>query len=107
MECDVMGLTVLSCICTWVGWVLCSCLRIIIEEAEEVSTSIYGTPMSIQEQQDYMWNKASVSVFDLEALEKKALERGEEIPWANDKYDHIMPPNIPASGSSRDLTGGF
>lgn len=89
----------------WCGVVI----RVIVEEAEEVSVAIYGKPMSVQEQQDYMWNKATVSVFDLEAIEKRAQATGEDVPWANDKFDHVDPfANRPGlQGGARDLSGGM
>jgi len=69
-------------------------LRALVEEAEEVSTGIYGKAMSHREQQDYMWQKGSVSVFDLEALEGKAQAKGDQMPWQNDAYDSMMPPGF-------------
>lgn len=80
-------------------------VRLIVEEAEEVSIAIYGKPMSVQEQQDYMWNKATVSVFDLEAMEKKAQASGEDVPWGNDKWDNVVPPNL--QRGVRDISGGM
>lgn len=69
-------------------------LRTLVEEAEEVSTTIYGKAMSHREQQDYMWQKGSISVFDLEALEGKAQAFGDQMPWQNDAYDNMMPPGF-------------
>jgi len=51
------------------------------EEAEEVATSIYGESMSTKQQQEYMWNKRSISVFDLEKLEQDAEKSGKQMPW--------------------------
>ncbi len=59
-----------------------------------MSTAIYGKPMSHREQQDYMWNKGSISVFDLEQLEGKAEQVGDMMPWQNDKYDTMLPPGF-------------
>ncbi len=69
-------------------------LRALVEEAEEVATSIYGKAMSHREQQQYMWEKNTISVFDLEAMERKAQAAGQEIPWGNDAYDNMMPPGF-------------
>jgi hypothetical protein len=70
-----------------------------VEEAEDVSTTIYGKPMSHREQQEYMWNKASISVFDLEALESKAEKMGDQMPWQNDQYDTMLPPGFDETGT--------
>jgi hypothetical protein len=51
------------------------------EEAEEVATSIYGESMTTKQQQEYMWNKRSISVFDLEKLELDAEKTGKQMPW--------------------------
>lgn len=80
-------------------------LLALVEEAEEVSTAIYGKAMSHREQQDYMWNKASISVFDLEALESKAEKLGDQMPWQNDKYDTMLPPGFDENGM-RTIGGG-
>jgi hypothetical protein len=74
-------------------------LLALVEEAEEVSTAIYGKAMSHREQQEYMWNKATVSVFDLEALESKAEKFGDQMPWQNDKYDTMLPPGFDEAGT--------
>lgn len=74
-------------------------IRTISEEAEEVATTIYGKSMSHQEQQEYMWQKKSISVFDLESLETKAQQIGDQMPWQNDKYDTMLPPGFNTDGT--------
>lgn len=69
-------------------------LRDLIEEAQEVSESIYGKSMSHREQQEYMWQKGTISIFDLEQMEKKAEAAGDAMPWQNDAYDNMMPPGF-------------
>ena len=71
----------------------------LVEEAEEVSTTIYGTSMSVREQQEYMWQKNTYSVFDLGALEDKAQNIGDMMPWQNDKYDAMLPPGFNPDGT--------
>ncbi|CAM9144394.1 unnamed protein product [Chrysoparadoxa australica] len=63
----------------------------VMNEAELIATELYGESVSARDQQDKAWNDASVSVWDLEKIEDQALISGEEAPWANDKYDDIMP----------------
>lgn len=59
-----------------------------IQEAENVVVSIYGESMTTKQQQDYMWNKRSISVFDLEKLELDAEKNGKPMPWQkNDVID--------------------
>lgn len=73
-----------------------------------VSLILRGTqPLCIlMSPQDYMWNKATMSVFDLEQLENKAQQVGDMMPWQNDKYDAMLPPGFEEDGSKRIGGGG-
>ncbi|CBJ31091.1 conserved unknown protein [Ectocarpus siliculosus] len=62
-----------------------------ISEAEQVATELYGESQSPQDMQDRAWKDATVSVFDLENMEEDGKLRGEDMPWANDKYDGMTP----------------
>ncbi|CAM9143277.1 unnamed protein product [Discosporangium mesarthrocarpum] len=66
----------------------------IILEAEQVATELYGESQTPQDLQDRAWKDKSVSVFDLETMEEEARMKGEEMPWQNEKYDHMMPEDI-------------
>jgi len=51
-------------------------------EAEEVTLELAGgQELSARDQQDLMWEKGSVSVWDLEAVEEKAREEGGVAVW--------------------------
>ena len=47
--------------------------------------------MSPQEQQDRAWREHGSSVWDLEKIEEEARLKGEDLPWANNKYDYMLP----------------
>ncbi|CAH0370141.1 unnamed protein product [Pelagomonas calceolata] len=64
--------------------------------AETVATELYGDVTSAREQQDLMWNEATTSVFDLEAAELAAEQKGEQMPWHNDSYDGKLPDGFTA-----------
>ena len=66
----------------------------IVAEAQEVATELYGEGMSTREQQMMMWDKKTVSVWDLGNFEEQAMMSGEEIPWSNDKYDNMSPEEV-------------
>jgi hypothetical protein len=48
-----------------------------------------------------MFQKASVSVFDLAELEETATSSGEKMPWQNDKYDNMQPEDVLIQKSRR------
>jgi len=66
----------------------------IIDEAEIVATEIWGAGMSTRDQQKYMWDKKSVSVWDLADYEHEAELSGADVPWRNDKYDTKSPEDV-------------
>jgi hypothetical protein len=66
----------------------------IIDEAEIVATDIWGAGMSARDQQKYMWDKKSVSVWDLADFEHEAEMSGADVPWRNDKYDNQSPEDV-------------
>ena len=66
----------------------------IIDEAQVVATELYGEGMSPRDQQKYMFEKNSVSVWDLANFEDMAMMSGEDIPWGNDKYDTMNPEDV-------------
>lgn len=68
--------------------------RAIIDEAQKVATDLYGEGMTKREHQDFMFNKKTVSVWDLANFEEQALMSGEEVPWRYDKYDTMNPEDV-------------
>merc|ERR1712094_147566 len=53
-------------------------------------------PSFVRRLQDLMWNEATTSVFDLEAAELAAEQKGEQMPWHNDSYDGKLPDGFTA-----------
>ena len=68
--------------------------QLIIDEAQEVATELYGEGMTPREQQRFMFEKQSVSVWDLANFEEQAMMSGEEVPWGNSKYDDMAPEDV-------------
>lgn len=66
----------------------------IIDEAEEVASELYGESMTPREQQKMVFEKRTVSVWDLADFEDKALMSGEEVPWRNDAFDDKLPEDV-------------
>lgn len=63
----------------------------IASEAEIVATRIYGTGMTLEEQQDRAWKEQTTSIFELEQMEIQAEQMGEAAPWANPNEDDVLP----------------
>lgn len=74
-------------------------LQLIAEEAGEIAISIYGQSLSVQDHQDLMWEKNTISVWDLGKIEEEGIKGGEEIPWGNDKMNDMMPPGFNPDGT--------
>lgn len=53
----------------------------VIDEAQIVATDLYGVGMTKRQQQQMMFEKKSISVWDLANYEEKSLMSGEEVPW--------------------------
>jgi hypothetical protein len=68
--------------------------QLIINEAQEVATEIWGEGMTPRDQQRFMFEKQTLSVWDLANFEEQALMSGEEVPWRNDKYDKMNPEDV-------------
>lgn len=66
-------------------------VRAIAAQAEKVATELFGDCDSPRALQDKMWNEATTSVFDLEAVEMAAEAQGENVPWSDDRYDDMLP----------------
>lgn len=66
----------------------------IIEEADTVATELYGERMTPRMQQQMMYQKNTMSVWDLGNFEDLAVMSGEEVPWRNDKYDNQNPEDV-------------
>lgn len=68
-------------------------IKKIAGEAEVVATRIFGKGMTLQEQQDRMWEEQTTSIFDLERMEIEAERMGQVAPWTNsdDDSDMLMP----------------
>ena len=72
-------------------------VQIIIDEAQIVATELYGEGMNPRQQQKFMFDKQTVSVWDLANFEDMAMMSGEEVPWRNDAWDN----KSPEEGTSR------
>ena len=68
--------------------------QILIDEAQVVATDLYGEGMSPREQQKFMFEKNTVSVWDLAEFEHMAVMTGDEVPWRNDAYDNKSPDEV-------------
>ena len=68
--------------------------QLIIDDAQAVATELYGAGMSPREQQKMMFDKKTVSVWDLANYEDLAVMSGEEVPWRNDKWDNMNPEDV-------------
>lgn len=66
----------------------------VIDEAQLVATELYGEGMSPRDQQRFMFEKQTVSVWDLANYEDQAVMSGEEVPWRNDKWDTKLPEDV-------------
>lgn len=65
-------------------------IEIIAEEAEKVAWDLSGgKELTPQQQQDYMWNKGTVSVWDLAAMEDKAHEEGNLAVWEQEAQEQM------------------
>ena len=53
----------------------------VIDEAQVVATDLYGVGMTKRQQQQMMFEKKSISVWDLANYEEKSLLSGEDVPW--------------------------
>lgn len=62
----------------------------IANEAEDVAREFgTGSDMTPQELQDLMWEKGSVSVWDLEKVEQEAEETGGSAPWEDEAQQRL------------------
>jgi hypothetical protein len=68
--------------------------QLIIDEAQEIATQLYGEGMSPRDQQKLMFEKNTMSVWDLADYEYNAEISGEEVPWRNDKFDVMNPEDV-------------
>lgn len=68
--------------------------RIIIDEAQLVATELYGEGMTPRQQQKYMFEKKTLSVWDLADWENTAEYKGDEIPWLNNSIDGKNPEDV-------------
>lgn len=70
-----------------------------------VATELYGEGMSPRDQQRYMFEKQTMSVWDLARFEEEALMTGQEVPWGNDKYDNLSPEDVLAQKGKIQIGG--
>jgi hypothetical protein len=69
---------------------LIAMLETIANEAEAVAREFgTGSDMSPQELQDLMWDKATVSVWDLEKAEDEFAETGQSAPWSDENEQRL------------------
>jgi len=80
-------------------------MQSIINEAQVVATELYGEGMSPRDQQRYMFEKQSVSIWDLAKYEEEAMMTGQEVPWRNDKFDNMSPEEVLMEKGSRKIGG--
>jgi hypothetical protein len=73
-------------------------IKKLASEAEVVATRIYGSGMTLREQQDRMWKDATTSIFDLETMEIHAERTGERAPWASEADDDSFLPGFDSKG---------
>lgn len=66
----------------------------IVDEAQVVATELYGEGMSPRDQQRLMFEKNTLSVWDLANYEEQAMMSGEEIPWENNAFDGKEPEEV-------------
>jgi len=66
-------------------------IKEIASEAEIIATRIYGTGMTLEEQQDKAWSEQTTSIFELEQMEIQAEQLGDVAPWTNPNDDDILP----------------
>eukprot|EP01038_Epipyxis_sp_PR26KG_P004842 gene4842-6787_t len=76
------------------GFDLMGKAQLIIDEAQVIATDLYGAGMTARDQQKFMFEKNTVSVWDLANFEEQAMMSGEEVPWRNDKYDTKNPEDV-------------
>jgi len=67
---------------------------LIIDEAQVVAVGLYGEGMTPAQQQRFMWQDKTMSVWDLANYEDQAMMTGEDVPWANNKYDNMNPEDV-------------
>jgi hypothetical protein len=80
--------------------------KIIVGEAQEIATELYGEGMSPRDQQKYMFEKQSISVWDLANFEDHAMLSGEDIPWANDAIEGKNPEDVLMEKGGKKAIGG-
>ena len=68
--------------------------KIIIDEAQLVATELYGEGMTPRQQQKYMFEKKTLSVWDLADFENDAEYKGNEVPWLNNSLDGKNPEDV-------------
>ena len=59
-----------------------------------MATDLYGEGMTPRQHQKLIYEKKTMSVWDLENFEQMAEMSGEDIPWGNDKYDNMSPEDV-------------
>ena len=65
-------------------------LEMVGDEAEAIALELAGgKEVSAQEQQDMMWDRGTVSVFELEKVEDQAHEEGKLAVWEKEAQDQI------------------
>jgi hypothetical protein len=81
---------------------LASRIKQIASEAEVVATRIYGSGMSLRDQQDRAWKDQTTSIFELEQMELEACADGDNAPWTNpDADDEMFLPGFDAQGKMK------
>jgi hypothetical protein len=82
--------------------------QLIVDEAQEVATELYGEGMTPRQQQDFMFKENTVSVWDLGNFEDQAMLSGEEVPWGNEEMtDDMSPEDMLGERVRRAQSGGM
>lgn len=76
------------------GYNLLGRAQSIVDEAQIVATDLYGEGMTARDQQRFMFDKNTVSVWDLANFEEQAMMSGEEVPWKNPAFDGKEPEEV-------------
>jgi hypothetical protein len=82
-------------------------LTMIADEAEAVALDLAGgKELTAQQQQDLMWDKGSVSVWDLEQIEEEAHEQGNWAVWESEAQEQMARQDSAMRKSSIDADWG-
>ena len=83
-------------------------LQLIADEAEAVALDLAGgKELSSRQQQDMMWQKGAVSVWDLEQVEEEAHQDGNWAMWEQEAQDQMAAQESRKNAARKDFGGGL